>query len=65
MIYMHALVGPVVLTQITVDCYRSKTRAAIEAAQGDAQGMASHYEMRAGKRRWNDRMSSGGKKGDD
>ena len=60
---MHALVR-LGLTQTTVDCYRSKTRAAIEAAQGDLQGMASHYEMRAGKRRWNDRMSRGGKRED-
>jgi len=57
--------GRTVFLQRALDCYRSKTRAAIEAAQGDVQGMASHYEMRAGKRRWNDRMSRRGKRDDD
>lgn len=47
-----------------VDCYRNKTRSAIEGAQSDVQAIAPHYETRAGKRRWNDRMRREEKKDD-
>lgn len=48
----------------SVDCYRNKTRAAIEGAQSDVQSVAPHFETRAGKRRWNDRMRRGEKRDD-
>jgi hypothetical protein len=47
-----------------VDCYRNKTRAAIEGAQADLSALPPHYETRAGKRRWNGRMKRGDNKDD-
>ena len=38
-----------------MDCYRNKTRAAIEGTMPDAKNAAPHYETRAGKRRWAER----------
>lgn len=43
----------------TVDCYRNKTRSAIESIMQDVKVLAPHYETRVGKRRWNDRMRKG------
>lgn len=43
---------------ITVDCYRNKTRSAIESIMQDVKTVAPHYETRVGKRRWNERMRS-------
>ena len=44
--------------QIPVDCYRNKTRSAIESLMQDVKTVAPHYETRVGKRRWNERMRS-------
>ena len=41
-----------------VDCYRNKTRSAIESIMQDVKNVAPHYETRVGKRRWNERMRS-------
>jgi hypothetical protein len=48
--------GRTVFLQRALDCYRNKTRAAIEGAQADPSALPPHYETRAGKRRWNGRM---------
>lgn len=42
----------------TVDCYRNKTRSAIESIMQDVKNVAPHYETRAGKRKWNERVRS-------
>lgn len=47
-----------------VDCYRNKTRAAIEGAQSDVQSVAPHFETRTGKRRWSERVHRGEKRDD-
>lgn len=39
-----------------VDCYRNKTRVAVEGLHTDSKSIPQHYETRAGKRRWNKRM---------
>jgi hypothetical protein len=39
-----------------VDCYRNKTRTAIESIMQDVKTAAPHYETRVGKRKWNERM---------
>jgi hypothetical protein len=39
-----------------VDCYRNKTRSAIESIMKDVKIVAPHYETRVGKRQWNERM---------
>ena len=36
----------------TVDCYRTKTCAAIEGNMQDVRASAAHFELRTGKRRW-------------
>lgn len=56
--------GRTVFLQRALDCYRNKTRAAIEGAQSDVQSVAPHFETRAGKRRWNDRTRRGEKRDD-
>jgi hypothetical protein len=43
-----------------VDCYRNKTRSAVESVMQDVRTMAPHYETRVGKRRWNERMRTRG-----
>jgi len=48
-----------------VDCYRNKTRAAIESVMQDVKTVAPHYETRAGKRRWNERVRRGAKEDDE
>ncbi|KAK5991001.1 hypothetical protein PT974_09276 [Cladobotryum mycophilum] len=57
--------GRTVFLQRALDCYRNKTRAAIEGTMADVQTVAPHYETRAGKRRWGDRMKRGDKNNDD
>jgi hypothetical protein len=42
-----------------VDCYRNKTRSAIESTMQDVKNVAPHYETRVGKRRWNEHMRRG------
>lgn len=49
---------------IVVDCYRNKTRAAVEGASLDIKSVAPHFETRAGKRRWNERSKRGDKTDD-
>jgi len=46
----------------TVDCYRNKTRSAMESIMQDVKSSAPHYETRVGKRKWNERMRIGEKK---
>lgn len=41
-----------------MDCYRNKTRSAIESIMQDVKNVAPHYETRAGKRKWNERVRS-------
>ena len=41
-----------------MDCYRNKTRSAIESIMQDVKNVAPHYETRVGKRRWNERLRS-------
>jgi hypothetical protein len=50
---------------VLVDCYRNKTRAAIESTMADVHAVAPHFETRPGKRRWVGRMKRGAKNGDD
>ncbi|EQL00041.1 ribosomal protein L24E [Ophiocordyceps sinensis CO18] len=47
--------GRTVFLQRALDCYRNKTRAAIEGTMQDVTAVAPYYETRAGKRKWNDR----------
>ncbi|KAH6894160.1 hypothetical protein B0T10DRAFT_240435 [Thelonectria olida] len=54
--------GRTVFLQRALDCYRNKTRAAIESIMQDVKTVAPHYETRVGKRRWNERMRRGEKK---
>ncbi|KAG6018489.1 hypothetical protein E4U41_003870, partial [Claviceps citrina] len=56
--------GRTVFLQRALDTYRNKTKDAIE---GTMQGvaLASHYETRAGKRKWNDRRRRGEVANDD
>lgn len=39
-----------------MDCYRNKTRAGLEGTQVDLKATVPHFEARAGKRRWGDRV---------
>lgn len=48
-----------------VDCYRNKTRAAIEGTMQDVTAVAPHFETRAGKRKWGDRRKRGEKNDND
>ena len=44
-----------------VDCYRNKTRSAMDSIMQDVKTAAPHYETRVGKRKFNDRMRGGEK----
>ncbi|KAK2075281.1 hypothetical protein P8C59_009420 [Phyllachora maydis] len=57
--------GRTVFLQRALDCYRNKTRTAIENIMQDVKTAAPHFETRVGKRRWNERMRRGEKKDDD
>ncbi|KAH7175522.1 hypothetical protein EDB81DRAFT_896014 [Dactylonectria macrodidyma] len=57
--------GRTVFLQRALDCYRNKTRAAVEGIMQDVKTVSPHYETRAGKRRWNERMRRGEKKDDE
>ncbi|KAK2930039.1 hypothetical protein FoTM2_010379 [Fusarium oxysporum f. sp. vasinfectum] len=57
--------GRTVFLQRALDCYRNKTRAAIESVMQDVKTVAPHYETRAGKRRWNERVRRGAKEDDE
>lgn len=49
---------------VLVDCYRNKTRSAMQSILQDVKTAAPHYETRVGKRKWDERMR-GGEKEDD
>ncbi|KAI8632929.1 hypothetical protein F5Y19DRAFT_472110 [Xylariaceae sp. FL1651] len=57
--------GRTIFLQRALDCYRNKTRSAAENAMMDIKMSAPHYETRAGKRRWAERMGAGDKSTDD
>ncbi|KAI0803891.1 hypothetical protein GGR55DRAFT_691479 [Xylaria sp. FL0064] len=57
--------GRTIFMQRALDCYRNKTRTAIENVMMDIKTSAPHYETRVGKRRWNERMGAVEKPGDD
>ncbi|KND89849.1 hypothetical protein TOPH_05448 [Tolypocladium ophioglossoides CBS 100239] len=57
--------GRTVFLQRALDCYRNKTRAAIEGTMQDVTAVAPHFETRAGKRKWGDRRRRGEKNDDD
>jgi len=57
--------GRTVFLQRALDCYRNKTRSAIESMMQDVKTAAPHYETRVGKRKWNERMRYGEKKDED
>ncbi|POR35351.1 Uncharacterized protein TPAR_04451 [Tolypocladium paradoxum] len=57
--------GRTVFLQRALDCYRNKTRAAIEGTLQDVTAVAPHFETRAGKRKWGDRRKRGGRNDDD
>ena len=44
-----------------MDCYRNKTRSAMESIMQDVKTSTPHYETRVGKRKWNERMRGGEK----
>lgn len=54
--------GRTVFLQRALDCYRNKTRSAMESIMQDVKTSAPHYETRVGKRKWNERMRVGEKK---
>lgn len=56
--------GRTVFLQRALDCYRNKTRVAIESNMQDVKSVAPHFETRAGKRRWNE-FSKRGERRDD
>ena len=41
---------------VVVDCYRNKTRSAVESIMQDVKTVAPHFETRVGKRKWNERF---------
>ncbi|SPQ19503.1 b18afef6-09e2-42ef-a296-b9d99416fb9a [Thermothielavioides terrestris] len=53
--------GRTVFLQRALDCYRNKTRNAMESMMQDVKTAAPHYETRVGKRKWNERMRAGEK----
>ncbi|KAH7316510.1 hypothetical protein B0I35DRAFT_451518 [Stachybotrys elegans] len=57
--------GRTVFLQRALDCYRNKTRSAIESTMQDVTAVAPHYETRPGKRRWTERMKRDDSKLDD
>lgn len=48
--------GRTVFLQRALDCYRNKTRNAIESTMQDVKLVAPHYETRKGKRKWQELM---------
>ncbi|ODA83346.1 hypothetical protein RJ55_01859 [Drechmeria coniospora] len=51
--------GRTVFLQRALDCYRNKTRAAIEGTMQEVAAVAPHFETRVGKRRWSERRKRG------
>lgn len=57
--------GRPVFLQRALDCYRNKTKQAIESIMQDVKTKVPHFETRVGKRRWAERTRRGDKKEDD
>lgn len=57
--------GRPVFLQRALDCYRNKTKQAIESIMQDVKTVAPHFETRVGKRRWAERTRRGDKKEDE
>ncbi|KAK0628559.1 hypothetical protein B0T17DRAFT_505221 [Bombardia bombarda] len=57
--------GRTVFLQRALDCYRNKTRAAMESIMQDVRIATPHYETRVGKRMWNERMRDSEKRDED
>jgi hypothetical protein len=57
--------GRTVFLQRALDCYRNKTRAGLEGTDVDLKTAAPHFESRAGKRRWGDRVRNEEREDDD
>jgi hypothetical protein len=60
--FHHVAFGTCSNKMSIVDCYRNKTRSAMESIMQDVKTSAPHYETRVGKRKWNERMRVGEKK---
>ncbi|TLD06927.1 hypothetical protein PgNI_10703 [Pyricularia grisea] len=56
--------GRTIFLQRALDCYRNKTRSAIESLMQDVKTVSPHFETRVGKRKWNERMRRSEKKDD-
>lgn len=57
--------GRPVFLQRALDCYRNKTKQAIESIMQDVKTVAPHFETRVGKRRWTEKTRRSDKKDDD
>ncbi|KAI0124697.1 hypothetical protein BJ170DRAFT_597554 [Xylariales sp. AK1849] len=57
--------GRTIFLQRAMDCYRNKTRNAIESVMQDVKTAAPHFETRIGKRRWGERMRRGDRRDDE
>ncbi|KUI60853.1 hypothetical protein VP1G_08056 [Cytospora mali] len=57
--------GRPVFLQRALDCYRNKTRQAIDSIMQDVKTVAPHYETRVGKRRWTEKTRRADKKDDE
>lgn len=57
--------GRPVFLQRALDCYRNKTRQAIDSIMQDVKTVAPHYETRVGKRRWAEKTRRADKKDDE
>lgn len=57
--------GRPVFLQRALDCYRNKTKQAIESIMQDVKTVAPHFETRVGKRRWTEKTHRGDKKDED
>ncbi|KAF3765161.1 hypothetical protein M406DRAFT_258392 [Cryphonectria parasitica EP155] len=57
--------GRPVFLQRALDCYRNKTKQAIESIMQDVKTAAPHYETRVGKRRWTEKSRRADKKDDE
>ncbi|KAK3310851.1 uncharacterized protein B0T15DRAFT_52191 [Chaetomium strumarium] len=56
--------GRTVFLQRALDCYRNKTRSAMESIMQDVKAAAPHYETRVGKRKFNEWMHGGEREGE-
>ncbi|RYO74042.1 hypothetical protein DL764_011002 [Monosporascus ibericus] len=67
LVWLHsrAFAGKTVFLQRALDCYRNKTRSAIETVGKDVRDVAPHFETRVGKRRISERMGRVEKRDDE